>query len=115
MPKHPINNQKSQQQGNVSQSSYDKMSQQLAQLQYQQVTYSLEAEITEREIAIEQINQDMQDLNHCFHDLAGLIQEQDQELKTVDDLMKKSAKNTDNGLEQLKKAERHQRRGCNVM
>jgi len=67
----------------------------------------------ERDVEIRKINKEMHTVNEIFKDLAGIVNEQQEEIDNIETLMENSNAHAKAGLEQVQKANEYQS-GCLV-
>ena len=67
-----------------------------------------EVEIEDREGEIEEIHQSVRDVNEVFKDLAGLVEEQGEEIDMIESRIDNAHSRTGGGVEQLKTAAGYQ-------
>jgi t-SNARE complex subunit (syntaxin) len=70
--------------------------------------------IQERDVEIRKINKEMATVNEIFKDLAGIVNEQQEEIDNIETLMENSNAHARAGLEQVRQANEYQS-GCSVM
>ncbi|GMI28950.1 hypothetical protein TrRE_jg3704 [Triparma retinervis] len=70
--------------------------------------------ILERDVEIRKINTEMAVVSEIFKDLAGIVNEQQDEIDNIETLMENSQAHAKAGLEQVQKANEYQQ-GCSVM
>lgn len=63
--------------------------------------------IKEREQALKQLEQDICDINDIFKDLAGMIEEQGEDIARVEEVMEEVALNVETAVEELQEAEKN--------
>uniref|UniRef100_A0A8C1WWX2 Syntaxin-16 n=1 Tax=Cyprinus carpio TaxID=7962 RepID=A0A8C1WWX2_CYPCA len=71
--------------------------------------------VEEREREIRQIVQSISDLNEIFRDLAGMVVEQGTVLDRIDFNVEQACVKTDEGLQQLQKAEQYQKKNRKML